>query len=83
MQEITAIIERWKLNKALLASKIEMKASTFNNKLNDCHDSCFTEQELFRLKNVLVQLRDELGIVEGGDFNEALGLITKKEVWFF
>jgi hypothetical protein len=77
MKEIAAIIDRWKINKALLASKIGMKASTFNNKLNEGHDSQFTDLELIHLKGVLIELREELGVIEGGDFNESLEKITK------
>lgn len=69
------IITRWKLNKALLSSKMGMPGATFNQKVNGKHNS-FTEAEKERLKAVLVELRTELESIDDMDFNDALKKIT-------
>ncbi len=74
---IEELINNWKLNRALLASKIGMQKSTFNNKLNSSHDSQFSNQELFKLKTVLLELKEDLNIADT-DFNEALKIIVGK-----
>lgn len=71
------IIEKWKLNKNLLASKMGMPKGTFNNKLNPKHSSDFTEDELFKLKGILQELYDDLAPFIEVDFNEALKKIVK------
>lgn len=52
-----------------------MKKGTFNNKLNPKHSTRFSDKELFQLKTILIQLRDDLGIIDA-DFNEALKIIV-------
>ncbi len=74
MQEI---IEKWKLNKGLLASKMEMPLGTFCNKLSPKHPTKFSEQEIIKLKGVLIELRNDLDSVTDIDFNEALSAIVK------
>lgn len=69
------IIIKWKLNKALLASKMGMPLTTFSQKVNRKHNS-FNEAEKERLKAVLIELRDELETIDNIDFNDALKKIT-------
>lgn len=69
MQEI---IEKWKLNKGLLASKIEMPLGTFCNKLNPKHSASFSDAEIIRLKTVLKELCADLEGVTDIDFNDAM-----------
>jgi len=73
--EIQEIIDKWKLNRALLASKMGMPKGTFNNKLSPSHPTQFSDKELFQLKTILIQLREDLGIIDT-DFNEALKIIA-------
>ena len=70
------IIDTWKVNRALLASKMDMPKGTFNNKLNPEHSASFTDKELNQLCNILIEFRNDLDGVEGADFNEALKLMT-------
>lgn len=74
MQEV---IEKWKLNKGLLASKMQMPLGTFCNKLSAKHPTKFSEAEIVRLKGVLIELRNDLDSVTDIDFNEALSAITQ------
>lgn len=69
MQEI---IEKWKLNKGLLASKMQMPLGTFCNKLSPKHPTQFSDAEIVRLKSVLIDLRNDIDGVTDIDFNEAL-----------
>lgn len=62
----------WKLNKGLLASKMNMPLGTFCNKLNPKHDTQFTDAEIIRLKGVLIELRNDLDSVTDIEFNNAL-----------
>ncbi len=74
MQEI---IEKWKINKGLLASKMGMLTGTFCNKLNPNHPTQFSEQEAVRLKMILKEMASDIEGVAGIEFNEALGAIVK------
>lgn len=74
------IIDTWKVNRALLASKIGISKGAFNNKLNEVKTYRFTEAELNALCNVLIHMRDALGVVESADFNDALKMIAKPTV---
>jgi hypothetical protein len=71
------IIEKWKINKGLLASKIEMPLGTFCNKLNPNHSASFSDAELIRLKMVLKEMGVELVGEADIDFNHALKTIVK------
>ena len=71
------IIDKWKLNHNLLAEKMGMPKGTFNNKLSK---QDFTDDELDRLKNILLTLRDDLEGISEIDFNDALRLISQKEL---
>lgn len=74
--EIKEIIEKWSLNKSLLASKIGMSKQTFQNKL----ETKFTEDESILLRSALVELRNDLEGVNDIDFNEAMRIISQKKV---
>lgn len=54
-----------------------MPKGTFNNKLNPDHTAAFSDKELNQLCNILIELRTDLEVVEGADFNEALKIMTK------
>lgn len=71
------IIERWKVNRAFLASKMDMPKGTFNNKLNPEHDSTFSDKERNLLCQILIEMRNDLEKVDGADFNEALSIFSK------
>lgn len=74
MQEI---IDKWKLNKGLLASKMNMPLGTFCNKLSPNHTTQFTDAETIRLKMVLKELCGDIEGVTDIDFNDALKTIIK------
>lgn len=73
MQEI---IEKWKLNKGHLASKMNMLTGTFCNKLNPNHSTQFTDVEIVRLKMILKELSSDLDGVTDIEFNNALKTIV-------
>ena len=66
------IIIKWKLNKRVLAEKIGMTVNVFNNKLNPKHKSAFSQQELFSLRNAMIELMNEIDTATDIDFNDAL-----------
>lgn len=70
--EVHELINKWKLNKGVLASKMNMPLGTFCNKLSPSHDSSFSPKELICLKTVLKELSGEIDGVTATDFNEAL-----------
>ena len=70
--------ENWKLNKGLLASKMEMPLGTFCNKLSENHPTQFSDAEIIKLKGFLIELRNDLEGVTDIDFNNALNVIIKK-----
>lgn len=78
--EIEEIITKWKLNKALLASKLGLQKGTFQNKLDPKHNTQFTEDELVLLRCALIELRSDLQDVAEIDFNTAMRLISQKKV---
>ncbi len=69
-------IEKWKLNKGLLASKMNMPLGTFCNKLSPKHSSTFSDAEILRLKIVLRQLGADIIEVTDIDFNDALKTVV-------
>ena len=77
MPNLQEIIEKWKLNKGLLASKMEMPLGTFCNKLSPKHSTEFTDAEIIRLKMVLKELGGDVEQVSGIDFNDALKTVVK------
>lgn len=72
------VIENWKINKGLLASKMEMPLGTFCNKLSEKHPTKFSEAEIIKLKGVLIELRNDLDAVTDIEFNDALSVIVNK-----
>lgn len=77
MNLIQEIIEKWKLNKGLLASKMEMPLGTFCNKLSLTHSAYFSSAEIIRLKMVLRELSADIEDVSQIDFNDALNSVVK------
>lgn len=73
------LIEKWKLNKGLLAKKMNMPLGTFCNKLSPKHTSDFSEAEMVQLKLVLKELRDDITNNIEIDFNDALSVIVNKK----
>lgn len=76
--ELHQTIEKWKLNKGLLAFKMTMPLGTFCNKLNPKHSSEFNDAEIIRLKLILKELYGDLEWIMQIDFNDALKTIIKK-----
>jgi hypothetical protein len=72
------VIEKWKLNKGYLASKLNMPLGTFCNKLSPKHTTQFTDAEIIRLKGILIELRNDLDSVTDIEFNDALKTIVNK-----
>ncbi len=80
LQAINEIVSRWKLNQTLLAEKMGMSKTTFVKSLNSQKYYKFTDEQVSKLKSILVELRTDLESVDDVDFNEALRIITQKEV---
>jgi hypothetical protein len=49
------VIDKWKLNRNLLANKMEMSKDAFNKKLNEADGRTFTDEELSRLSKILLE----------------------------
>lgn len=75
--EVADLIEKWKLNKGHLASKMGMKKGTFNNKLNPKHPTQFRTGEKIKLRDILIEMKQDLDTIPDVDFNEALSSLTK------
>ena len=73
------IINKWKLNKSLLASRMEMTITTFCNKVNGKDTNHFDEEETIRLKMILKELYNDLDKVIDIDFNDVLKMTTSKK----
>lgn len=63
IQALLAIIDTWKINRALLACKMNMPKGTFNNKLNPGHSAYFSNAEINRLCTILIDLREDLRVI--------------------
>ena len=74
---VLQVINKWKLNRADLASKIGMPKGTFNNKLNESHASKFSDEENVKLIGVLREMANDIDSVTDIDFNTALSILTK------
>jgi len=74
------LIEKWKLNKGLLAKKMNMPLGTFCNKLSFKHASNFSDAEMVQLKLALKELRDDISNDIEIDFNDALSVLLKAPV---
>lgn len=78
---LLTIIDGWKLNKVLLASKINMKHSTFKNKINAKYPQYkLTESEQEKLIEVLKEMATDIENNFGISFNKALAKISRKKV---
>ena len=77
---LSDIITKWKLNQTLIAEKMGMSRGNFCNKLSPNHYVKFSDNELERLTDILIELRTDLTEIDELDFNEALRLISQKEV---
>lgn len=74
---IQEIVKKWKLNKGVLASKMQMPLGTFCNKLSPSHSAYFTDKEIIRLKLVLKEISADLDSASTIDFNYALKNVIK------
>ena len=72
------LINKWKINKGLLATKMNMPLGTFCNKLNSKHSSTFSDAELIQLKLVLKEMNVDIADTIEIDFNDALKAIVNK-----
>lgn len=66
------IIDKWKINRNLLAEKMGMSKGFFNNKLSERQKYKFTEEEKERLKQILIEMRNDLEGITDIEFNHAL-----------
>lgn len=74
------LINKWKLNKGLLAKKMKMPLGTFCNKLSSKHQTQFSDVELVQLKMILKELQDDILNEVDIDFNDALKtIVTNKK----
>lgn len=71
------LIDKWKLNKRLLASKMNMTSMTFGNKLKN---NSFDEKELIQLRMVLRELYTDLDSAIEIDFNDAVKVILTQNI---
>lgn len=70
---LSQLIETHAINKARLASKMEMPQGTFNNKLSEKQTAYkFTELEEEKLKVILRDMAADIEIVCGISFNKAI-----------
>jgi hypothetical protein len=76
---VSQVINKWKLNKALLAFKMGMPKGTFNNKLNPTHASQFSNAEYLKLSFILADLSKDIDNLEPIDFNKVLSILTKSK----
>lgn len=75
---VPLLINRWKLNKVHLASRMKMPVGTFKNKLSETQTAYkFTDEENEQLKDVLMDMSADVQEVCGMSFNEALKKIAK------
>ena len=72
METIETTIKKWKINKSLLAEKMGMTNTTFNNKLNSSNAGEFTDKELIQLKMVLKEMYADLDKAINIDFNDVM-----------
>lgn len=73
------VIIRWKLNRVVLASKMQMPKETFSQKLLGNRNS-FTKEERMKLRNVLIVLLNELDEATTIDFADALKMVVEAKV---
>jgi hypothetical protein len=59
-----------------LAFKMEMPLGTFCNKLSQKHPTQFSDAEIIKIKGILIELQNDLGVVTDIEFNNALKTIV-------
>lgn len=74
---VQEIIIKHHLNKAYLASKIQMQRGTFNNKLSANHTTQFTPQELIQLRDIIIEMGVDIDTVEAVPFDETMKQVFK------
>ena len=73
-----SLIQLWKHNKVVLASKMGMPVGTFKNKLSPTQTAySFTQDEENKLKDILLEMASDNQEVCGMTFKEALKKIVK------
>ena len=72
------LIDKWSINRAVLASKMGMLKGTFNNKLSDKHPTQFSPEERVKLIHVLWEMANDIEDTAKIDFNEAMIIIANK-----
>lgn len=72
------IIDKWKINKSVLALKMGMTNTTFNKKLSQKSKNNFSDAELVQLKMILKEMNSDIESIIEIDFNDALKLMIKK-----
>lgn len=72
------IIDKWKINKNVLALKMGMTNTTFNKKLSQKSKNNFSEAEMVQLKMILKEMNSDIESIIEIDFNDALKLMIKK-----
>lgn len=81
MTNLLTIIDGWKLNKVLLASKIGIAHSTLKLKLNTKFPQYkLTESDQDKLIEVLKEMASDVENKFGISFNKALSKIAKQKV---
>ena len=73
------LINKWKINKGMLAKQMNMPLGTFCNKLSSKHTSMFSDAELIQLKMVLREMNEDIAAEIEVDFNDAMKVIVNKE----
>lgn len=73
------VINKWKINKSLLASKMGMPLGTFCNKLSSKHETTFSDAELIKLKIILKEMAENITVAAEIDFDDALAVLVKKQ----
>ncbi len=71
------LINKWSINRAVLASKMGMLKGTFNNKLSATHATQFNDKERIQLIQVLRDMGNDIDSVTDIDFNDALKTLVK------
>lgn len=71
------IIDKWKINKSVLALKMGMTNTTFNKKLSQKNSNNFSDAELVQLKMILREMNSDIESIIDIDFNDALKLMVK------
>jgi hypothetical protein len=55
---------------------MEMPLGTFCNKLSQKHPTQFSDAEIIKIKGILIELQNDLGVVTDIEFNNALKTIV-------